>query len=308
MVITGYCVKAGSINQGDGPVYYDGLNLTSLVISHPTGKAVSHYSVSYGPAPIVPPVKTIIDKQPLAPTFDDQCGYNDDTYDVPAYNPALPYYYVATESADGLHVRVQVLPSLGYEFDSTLTTEWNFDFVKNECAPQVTFIVDQPKAPTVCDVCGVTNDTVSLPEDTDKYYYAIQGDRVFAVEKAGYIFQQDMITEWPIVLTDVPCEVVVPPVVEEPPAVTISPVEAIIPPIAVHATSPALTPPAKVIVPANIESVEGTEPVVRTVSASVLADTGADTTLLFWAGGLLFVGLMAVLSVSDILRRLAIRK
>lgn len=308
MVITGYCVKAGSINQGDGPVYYDSLNLTTLVISYPTGKAVSHYSVSYGPAPIVPPVKTVINEQPLAPTFDDQCGYNDDTYDVPDYNPALPYHYVVTESEDGLHVRVQVLPSLGHEFGSTVTTEWNFDFVKNECAPQVTFIVDQPKAPTVCDVCGVTSDTVSLPEDTDKYYYAIQGDRVFAVEKAGYIFQQDMITEWPIVFTDVPCEVVVPPVVEEPPAVTIAPVETIIPPIAVHVTHPVLTPPAKVIVPANIESVQETEPVVQTASAGVLAETGADMSLLFWAGGLLFVGLMAVLSVSDRLRRLVIKK
>jgi hypothetical protein len=264
--------------------------------------------VSYGPAPIVPPVKTIIDKQPLAPTFDDQCGYNDDTYDVPAYNPALPYHYVVTESADELHVRVQVLPSLGYEFDSTLTTEWNFDFVKNECAPQVTFIVKEPVAPTMCF------GQIHLPDDTDGYYYGMDGKNVYAIAKDGHLFVQDLVENgldyvvWPIEKIKESCEAVVPPVVEEPPVVTISPVEAIIPPIAVHATSPALTPPAKVIVPANIESVEETEPVVRTVSASVLAETGADMSLLIWAGGLLFVGLMAVLSVSDRLRRLVIKK
>ena len=51
LVITGYCVKAGSLKQGDGPVYVELEKATSvLVIRHPSKKAVSHYSLSYGKA------------------------------------------------------------------------------------------------------------------------------------------------------------------------------------------------------------------------------------------------------------------
>lgn len=58
MVITGYCVKAGSANQGEGPEYPvltpDQLNQNSLTIAHSSGKAISHYSFSWGPAPTTP--------------------------------------------------------------------------------------------------------------------------------------------------------------------------------------------------------------------------------------------------------------
>lgn len=45
-LVAGYCVKAGSANQGDGPVFVtvDPPKKT-VTITHPTGKAVSHYSV-----------------------------------------------------------------------------------------------------------------------------------------------------------------------------------------------------------------------------------------------------------------------
>ncbi|MDP3967024.1 MAG: hypothetical protein Q8Q02_01990 [Nocardioides sp.] len=68
--ITGYCVKAGSTNAGDGPVYVDlATEVTTLVVRHPSGKAVSHYSVRYDvppgtdPPPVVPP-------PPPGPPFD----------------------------------------------------------------------------------------------------------------------------------------------------------------------------------------------------------------------------------------------
>lgn len=58
-VITGYCVKAGSAKQGDGPVYVEldpSQWASSIIISHPSGKAVSHYSFSVGaPAPAPAP-------------------------------------------------------------------------------------------------------------------------------------------------------------------------------------------------------------------------------------------------------------
>lgn len=55
-LIDGYCVKAGSSGQGDGPVYVD-VNppQKTVTIAHPSGKAVSHYSVSYTDAPSTTP-------------------------------------------------------------------------------------------------------------------------------------------------------------------------------------------------------------------------------------------------------------
>ena len=47
-LISGYCVKAGSEKQGDGPRYVT-LNppVSTVTITHPSGKDVSHYSLSY---------------------------------------------------------------------------------------------------------------------------------------------------------------------------------------------------------------------------------------------------------------------
>ena len=51
-LITGYCVKAGSTQQGDGPVYTTLTTpVASVEISHPSGKAISNYSFSLGEVP-----------------------------------------------------------------------------------------------------------------------------------------------------------------------------------------------------------------------------------------------------------------
>lgn len=43
-----YCVKAGSAKQGDGPVTVAiDPGVTELTITHPSGKAISHYSLGY---------------------------------------------------------------------------------------------------------------------------------------------------------------------------------------------------------------------------------------------------------------------
>lgn len=47
-LISGYCVKAGSSEAGDGPVYVVvDPPKTSVTMSHPSGKDVSHYSLSF---------------------------------------------------------------------------------------------------------------------------------------------------------------------------------------------------------------------------------------------------------------------
>ncbi|MDO9495464.1 MAG: hypothetical protein Q7J48_07165 [Nocardioides sp.] len=75
-VITGYCVKAGSVHQGDGPVYVELEETTGvLVIRHPSGKAVSHYSVRL--APVTPPATedpTEVPEVPANPPATDAGG------------------------------------------------------------------------------------------------------------------------------------------------------------------------------------------------------------------------------------------
>ena len=54
-LITGYCVKSGSVNNGNGPEYVTLVKpLQTVVIRHSSGKDVSHYSYSFG-APVEQP-------------------------------------------------------------------------------------------------------------------------------------------------------------------------------------------------------------------------------------------------------------
>ena len=72
-VITGYCVKGGSIKKGDGPKYTHGLTSESVEISHPSGKDISHYAVFYTDKPpttttTVPPTTTTTTVPPTTTT------------------------------------------------------------------------------------------------------------------------------------------------------------------------------------------------------------------------------------------------
>jgi LPXTG-motif cell wall-anchored protein len=52
-LISGYCVKAGSLNQGDGPVYVVvDPPAKTVTITHPSGKDISHYVVTYVDEPV----------------------------------------------------------------------------------------------------------------------------------------------------------------------------------------------------------------------------------------------------------------
>ena len=63
-LVSGYCVKAGSSKQGDGPVYVTvDPPVSSITFGHPSGKAVSHYSATWVEVE-VPPVTT----EPEEPT------------------------------------------------------------------------------------------------------------------------------------------------------------------------------------------------------------------------------------------------
>ncbi|HET7691358.1 MAG TPA: hypothetical protein VFK41_13320 [Nocardioidaceae bacterium] len=68
-LIDGYCVKAGSANSGDGPVYIDvDPPVAELTFGYPGGKAVSHYAVSYVPVVTETPTETITETPTVTET------------------------------------------------------------------------------------------------------------------------------------------------------------------------------------------------------------------------------------------------
>lgn len=69
MVITGYCVKAGSAQQEEGPEYeYFDSPVTEVTITHSSGKDISHYTVFYAPAPTPTPTPTPSEEPTPTPT------------------------------------------------------------------------------------------------------------------------------------------------------------------------------------------------------------------------------------------------
>ncbi|HAN71906.1 MAG TPA: hypothetical protein DCQ36_10035, partial [Actinobacteria bacterium] len=60
MLVSGYCVKAGSTQQGNGPEYVT-VNpaMASVTIAHSSGKDISHWSATYTPMPVYTGVKTV---------------------------------------------------------------------------------------------------------------------------------------------------------------------------------------------------------------------------------------------------------
>ena len=68
-LIVGFCVKAGSVRQGDGPEY---IRLrepaAEVAISHTSGKAISHYSLSFEELPPTTLPPTTLPPTTLPPT------------------------------------------------------------------------------------------------------------------------------------------------------------------------------------------------------------------------------------------------
>lgn len=72
MLVSGYCVKAGSVQQGNGPEYtVVDPPAKTVTIAHSSGKDISHYSVTLVPEETEPTDTPITDtptEQPTDPT------------------------------------------------------------------------------------------------------------------------------------------------------------------------------------------------------------------------------------------------
>lgn len=124
-----------------------------------------------------------------------------------------------------------VITSVGLHLDSGAPagTEVVVTSLSGDCgsySPPVPPVVIEgtPEAPVIVDECGVANDTVTLPEDTEEYSYILDYEggagSVTAIASDGHVFPEGVVTEWPFEFTDEACPVVIePPVVVVPPVV-----------------------------------------------------------------------------------------
>jgi hypothetical protein len=93
MLIDGYCVKAGSTSAGDGPVYVTvDPPVKSITFGHPSGKDVSHYSVSYAPVasptPSPTPSSTPTDEPSETPTEEPSETPTEEPSETPTEEPS----------------------------------------------------------------------------------------------------------------------------------------------------------------------------------------------------------------------------
>lgn len=82
-VITGYCVKAGSIQQGNGPEYVSVPNLTTVTITHSSGKTISHYIVFYADRPVDTTTTTTTTVAPTTTTTTTEAPPSTTTTTIP---------------------------------------------------------------------------------------------------------------------------------------------------------------------------------------------------------------------------------
>lgn len=125
-LIDGYCVKAGSANQDDGgPVYVDVHPTASVTFGHPTGKAVSHYSVSYTDAPTetTAPETTAPETTVPAPTTTDHEACIPEGVEVTDYDTGQTYNYLVPGPI-GVDSCGQPIPDICVDWGDHFSTLW----------------------------------------------------------------------------------------------------------------------------------------------------------------------------------------
>jgi hypothetical protein len=195
-----------------------------------------------------------ITKQPLGPQDSGLCGEAGLVPIMP--EDTIEYHYELRNNV------VDAVANPGFVFDPELKlqTKWMLNPAYFSCPDPDMFIVNPIEVPTFIDKCGVDNDKIILPANTRKYYYVIVGAGVVAHENPGFIFQQDIVTEF-AGNTAVPCEPLAAPVVT-------APIEEVAP-------EPALVAPVVAEVPAEVAQPE--EPSAPTDAAIQLQTETVQT-------------------------------
>ncbi|MEF3404278.1 hypothetical protein [Agromyces sp. CCNWLW203] len=202
-LIAEVCVKAGSDNQGDGPVStkYDP-PVASVTISHPSGKDISHYSVRYIDAPEVVTIS-------VKPTSIDPCGTQNDSYTLPSDTTAIIWSMTGSVQTGTVTLTATTKP--GFVFEAGIQKEWTFTFTNVECEDEPELVVIEIE-PTSTNLCGTVDDGFTAPTDTTRIDWIVEGTVasgkvvVSAVAATGYKFADGAKTSWTFEFTDEACE------------------------------------------------------------------------------------------------------
>ncbi len=130
---------------------------------------------------------------PVAPTFDDVCGVNGDTYTITATTGVT--YYVngvvvttyGTFPASGT-VTITAVANSGYILGTYPVGGWTHTYEGN-CVAEV------PATPAPVDPCGLNNAYWALPKDTDTYTWSIVEGELVATTVANYEFAPGVTTK-----------------------------------------------------------------------------------------------------------------
>ncbi|MGX5695174.1 hypothetical protein ACWKWP_03150 [Agromyces soli] len=155
------------------------------------GKTVVEIRVSFTNVDCPPKTATIS----VLPTADDQCGVENDSVNLPENGEH--YSWSQVSKTDTLVV-VRATADEGYVFGADgdyaggPTRDFSFEFETEPC-PE---LIQVPAQPASTDVCGIEDDAVDLPADTEQIAWTLVGDpksgsaKVVATAKAHYVFDE----------------------------------------------------------------------------------------------------------------------
>ncbi|MHA6694552.1 hypothetical protein [Homoserinimonas sp. A520] len=200
-------IKAGS-GIDENKVYTTGLT-AGTPFMHATKDSISHVIVCTIPTPSI-----VVADVPV-PSFADLCGTDNDGYGLPTSTQVS--YAVDDQRVNGVGtVTVTATANPGFTIEAGVTASWTFTFTDEPCVVVLEVLAD----PTMTDDCGIANDKLTVPSDSDEVSYDVDDQRadgvgtvtVTATANAGFQFADNMQTVWTIEFTDVDCPSTVVPV------------------------------------------------------------------------------------------------
>lgn len=200
-LISGFCVKAGSINQGDGPEYTPvDPPAESITFYHSSGKDISHFSVALVEVPDEDvPVPALFNVTPTAPSCEDA-----GTFDTTLFPIDREGYVLSVDRAyDGPgEYTITATAKPGYVIEGSIsvvvTVEGPLGY-QSEDPEAVCYVDEEPEvvtlvSPIVIDECGTENDDLNLDalNDTEGVVYTWDSDDpenydIRATVQAGFV-------------------------------------------------------------------------------------------------------------------------
>ena len=150
---------------------------------------------------------------PASVTAEDKCGTINDKLNVPKDTNEVDYTVTDTRVAGVGSVTVEAAAKAGFVLKEGSTKSWTFQFTNEPCVTVITTFAIASAA----DSCGVANDTLTVPKDTDQVAYSVTDTRVdgagsvtvTAAAKTGYEFKKDAVTSWTFQFTNEACIVTI---------------------------------------------------------------------------------------------------